>query len=91
MSHLSDSACVCCYHSLIVKLCWVVCVLFAQTCLPVGQALLVPALQVDLVDYGMNSVSQGIEAMASTRVVIRPMDGSSGVTPQVMDVQPQSC
>ena len=61
-----------------------------------AQALLVPALQVDLVDYGMNSVSQGIEAMATTRVVIKPMDGSSGVTPQVMDVQPladtaQSC
>lgn len=40
--------------------------------------------QVDLVDYGMNSVSQGIDAMAITRVVIRPVDQpKQGVTPQV--------
>lgn len=41
------------------------------------------ALQVELVDYGMNSVSQGIDAMAITRVVIRPVLSCSGVTPQV--------
>ena len=40
-------------------------------------------LQVELVDYGMNSVSQGIDAMAITRVVIRPVLSCSGVTPQV--------
>jgi len=40
-------------------------------------------VQVDLVDYGMNSVSQGIDAMAITRVVIRPVDQpKQGVTPQ---------
>ena len=40
--------------------------------------------QVDLVDYGINSVSQGIDAMAITRVVIRPVDQpKQGVTPQV--------
>lgn len=41
------------------------------------------SLQVELVDYGMNSVSQGIDAMAITRVVIRPVLSCSGVTPQV--------
>lgn len=40
-------------------------------------------VQVELVDYGMNSVSQGIDAMAITRVVIRPVMSCSGVTPQV--------
>ena len=40
-------------------------------------------MQVELVDYGMNSVSQGIDAMAITRVVIRPVLSCSGVTPQV--------
>ena len=41
--------------------------------------------QVDLVDYGMNSVSQGIDALAITRVVIRPVGQMKpGVTPQVM-------
>ncbi len=40
--------------------------------------------QVDLVDYGMNSVSQGIDALAITRVVIRPVGQTKqGVTPQV--------
>ncbi|DBA86569.1 hypothetical protein WJX77_010262 [Trebouxia sp. C0004] len=40
-------------------------------------------VQVDLVDYGMNSVSQGIDAMAITRVVIRPVGQTKqGVTPQ---------
>lgn len=43
----------------------------------------VVSLQVELVDYGMNSVSQGIDAMAITRVVIRPVLSCSGVTPQV--------
>lgn len=42
-------------------------------------------VQVDLVDYGMNSVSQGIDALAITRVVIRPVGQMKpGVTPQVM-------
>ena len=43
-------------------------------------------LQVELVDYGMNSVSQGIDAMAITRVVIRPtgQNVKPGVTPQVL-------
>ncbi|KAL0021115.1 hypothetical protein WJX79_010332 [Trebouxia sp. C0005] len=40
-------------------------------------------VQVDLVDYGMNSVSQGIDALAITRVVIRPVGQTmQGVTPQ---------
>ena len=36
-------------------------------------------------DYGMNSVSEGIDAMAITRVVIRPVGQNvkPGVTPQV--------
>lgn len=39
----------------------------------------------ELVDYGMNSVSEGIDAMAITRVVIRPVgqDVKPGITPQV--------
>jgi 2-isopropylmalate synthase len=41
---------------------------------------------VELIDYGMSSVTQGIEALATTRVAIRPVDGASqisaGVTPQ---------
>ena len=43
-------------------------------------------MQVELVDYGMNSVSQGIDAMAITRVVIRPtgQNVKPGVTPQVL-------
>lgn len=42
-------------------------------------------MQVELVDYGMNSVSEGIDAMAITRVVIRPtgQNVQPGVTPQV--------
>ena len=42
-------------------------------------------MQVELVDYGMNSVSEGIDAMAITRVVIRPVGQNvkPGVTPQV--------
>lgn len=42
-------------------------------------------LQVELVDYGMNSVSQGIDAIAITRVVIRPtgQNVQPGITPQV--------
>lgn len=39
----------------------------------------------ELVDYGMNSVSQGIDAIAITRVVIRPtgQNVKPGITPQV--------
>lgn len=38
-------------------------------------------------DYGMNSVSQGIDALAITRVVIRPVGQiKPGVTPQVMQL-----
>ena len=47
------------------------------------RSTLAGAVQVELVDYGMNSVSQGIDAMAITRVVIRPVMSCSGVTPQV--------
>lgn len=40
-------------------------------------------VQVQLVDYGMNSVTEGIEALAMTRVVVRPagkMGGQGFVT-----------
>lgn len=35
-------------------------------------------VQVQLVDYGMNSVTEGIEALAMTRVVVRPAGKMSG-------------
>lgn len=39
----------------------------------------------------MNSVSQGIDAMAITRVVIRPVMSCSGVTPQVCMLPTLAC
>ena len=41
-------------------------------------------LQVELTDYGMNSVTQGIDALAIVRVVIKPVgEVKPGITPQV--------
>ena len=43
-------------------------------------------VQVQLVDYGLNSVTEGIEALAVTRVSIRP-DGRMGQEAYVTSYQ----